>query len=70
MATTTTTFPRLKSAGVRGAKAVGAAQMVTVMVKTTNGNAVKNSPVLIESHSDGQQHERGKGDGSIRTGRR
>ncbi len=34
---TVTAFPRVKSAGVQGAKVVGKNQMVEVTVKTTNG---------------------------------
>ena len=40
---TSTTFPRLKSAGVQGAKVVGRSQMVEVTVKTTNGHSLTPS---------------------------
>jgi hypothetical protein len=52
-----TTFPRLKSAGVRGAKVVGKAQLVEVTVKATNGHKTKAVPV--KPREGGGEIERG-----------
>lgn len=41
----TTTFPRLQSAGLRGAKALGTAQIVTVTIKATTGNEAKGTSI-------------------------
>jgi hypothetical protein len=49
MTATATTYPRLSSAGVQGAKVVGKAQMVTITVKPTNGTPNNVSPVKGES---------------------
>lgn len=48
MADAATTYPRLSSAGILGAKAVGKAQMVTVTVKPTISTRNKTMPAKGE----------------------
>jgi hypothetical protein len=50
----TTTFPRLRSAGLRGAKAVGNAQLMTVTTKTTNGVVVVKKATVTTKRKRGQ----------------
>lgn len=60
MDTATTTFPRIRSAGLRGAKAVGNAQMVTVTVGTTKDNAVIKVPTTNKRDASGK-HQQAQG---------
>jgi hypothetical protein len=52
-----TVFPRLKSAGLRGAKAVGNAQMVTVTTERSNEDVVINTSVTTERDTGGNHQE-------------
>jgi len=52
-----TPFPRLSSAGLRGAKEVGDRQMVTVTTERSNEKVVRETSVTTNRDTDGK-HER------------
>lgn len=59
MDTATTSFPRLRSAGLRGAKAVGNAQMVTVTIKPTSDKVVGKTSATTKRDAGKRQQAQG-----------